>query len=91
MSDCHWTAMGRLFGYPECCITDFMRRVRGDMTFQEMKEENASFHGKPWGNTGFIPCRTCRPDAEKDFVAFVAERITPNRKYDKPFPEDDYT
>jgi hypothetical protein len=72
----HWYQNGLLFGYPVCCIEHFV--------------QNGKHEEGPWIGTGYIACPKCAPEARKDFRKFVAENITPNRKFHKPFPHDDH-
>jgi hypothetical protein len=73
----HWFTNGLHYGYPMCCIKNFLR-----MNFPH--EEG------PWIGTGYIACPKCAPEARKNFKKFVAEHITPNRKEPRPFPHDQH-
>lgn len=78
---------GLYFGYPRCCITDFVAR------FDERRRlgKRDVVPNEAWVGTGFRPCPTCRPRCitPEKFEAFVAERITPHRICETPFPEGD--
>ena len=73
-----WKALGKHFGYPECCVDEFLAT-----TCQATKDQ---FPVGPWHGTGFIPCLRCA-DSAIAFDQFIATRITPQRRCSTPFPE----
>lgn len=70
MRNTWWTTAGRYFGYPECCITDFVRRF-GEATPTQVEAGQG---------TGFIPCPRCAalvvgsPDPPARLRALITER-----------------
>lgn len=74
-----WAVKGFMYGYPQCCIEEFVERGRA----------GKRPHAGPWDGSGFIPCKAHLKEATADFRAFVEKHITPNRVYDKPFPLDE--
>ena len=46
--------LGEHFGYPDCCITDFVTRRKEDKPIPEIILNNLRFAG-----SGFIPCLVC--------------------------------
>lgn len=67
-------AMGEHFGFPPCCVEDFVTR--------NGPAPRRLFHG-----TGYVPCPTCNAKAEQIGThAFVEQFINPRRKADAPFP-----
>lgn len=77
----HFISYGRYFGYPDCCIEDFVKRVK---QFKEGKvgvrpKEKRKLHG-----TGYVPCPECNKLDKKTLVA----TIKANRAHDQPFPND---
>jgi hypothetical protein len=65
-----YTIMGRFFGYPECCIKDFIR-------IDNKNKGPRQFHG-----TGFVPCIKCNKLSASEIQATI-ER---NRLCPEPFP-----
>jgi len=78
--DVQWRALGRHFGYPQCCVDAFLAD-----TCQMTKDR---YPDAPWDGTGFIPCPCCAEQALKDFVSFVASVITPARRTAACFPDE---
>lgn len=70
-----WVAMGIRFGYPPCCIGDFVERV---LTGQRI-DEKRKLHG-----SGYVPCPECNKKTDAELLAAIRDR----RKFEKPFPED---
>ena len=79
----HFISLGRYFGYPECCIEDFLYRVEliKEQKKRGLKQEKIKrkFHG-----TGYVPC----PQCNKLDMATLIRTINANRGHDKPFPID---
>lgn len=46
---------GRKFGYPQCCIDDFIQR------FIDRWFAGSNWHDetRPWYGTGYVPCPSC--------------------------------
>lgn len=58
--------MGRYFGYPECCIADFVRHI---LKYREGKadgREKRKLHG-----TGYVPCAKCNRKSERTLIATI--------------------
>jgi hypothetical protein len=72
---------GEYYGYPACCVAEFCK-----LGLKSDAKRKVHRRGVPWWDTGFLPCASCRPFAMRNFARFVAERIAPNRKHDRPFP-----
>lgn len=70
--------LGEWFGYPECCIADFLGFVLAHMKGEEPKREVRKLNG-----TGYVPCPTCNKKTEKELRAV----INSNRKEPLPFPQ----
>lgn len=68
--------MGEAFGYPKCCIDEFIGFVEG-----KNKRESVR---KLWG-TGYVPCVECNKKTEKELIDFISQ----NRKHGQKFPKDD--
>lgn len=69
----YYEIVGRYFGYPECCIKDFMSR-------DEAPEEKRQLCG-----SGYIPCPDCN---NKETYQILIE-INRNRVHYEPFPLSD--
>lgn len=77
-----WEEDGRMFGYPECCIQDFVHRVR---TLAMSREVTSPRRGE-WTGSGFIPCKLCARDIDHlGLKPFVEARIAPRRVIATPF------
>jgi hypothetical protein len=69
-------ALGLFFGYPWCCIVDFMFYWSTDAV---RPDEQRPLHG-----TGYVPCRECAKKSEEELLAIIAAR----RRCQLPFPAD---
>jgi hypothetical protein len=49
----NWETNGKWFGYPECCINDFVTRGENDFIRPTRNQSKISNH------SGFIPCSYC--------------------------------
>lgn len=67
-----WESFGEHYGYPPCCVAAFR--------LNWCEETKRAYPDGPFMGTGFIPCIACAAEAAKDFPAWVAKNITPNRK-----------
>ena len=79
-SELQWSAMGRHYGYPSCCIKEF-----NATHCQATKDQ---YPDGPWRGTGYLPCQDCAPAAYRDFSGFVATHIRPKRREAQRFPHD---
>lgn len=73
----NWIMFGVFYGYPDCCIRDFMGRSGG-----ELSHEQNVVHGC----RGFIPCHECAVEVasgRKDISELITERV-----YHRPYPID---
>lgn len=70
------TALGKHFGFPECCIAEFAKNF--------CQTTKARYPRGPWVGSGFIPCARCA-EVALDFAKFLVERIVPNRQCVLPF------
>lgn len=79
----HLRSNGELFGYPECCIQNFMDNFRvplEDIAVVRLTREHPSV-AKFLEGSGFVPCPSCASKIEeKGFSTFFWEHIAPNRK-----------
>ena len=75
----HFIDLGRYFGYPECCIADFLKRLE---TFQKTSK-SPKVHRKLNGS-GYVPCAECAKLSRETLIA----NIETNRIHDQPFPKD---
>lgn len=73
------TAAGIFYGFPLCCVRGFV-----DGSQLEVSNEYA---GAPYLGTGFMACRCCAPQTQKDWVGFQA-KINEARYCSTPFPEE---
>jgi hypothetical protein len=78
--DIQWRALGQHYGYPACCIEEFLKDC-----CQVTKDR---FPGAPWLGTGYIPCPCCAEKAISDFDDFVTAVIAPARCANAVFPEE---
>lgn len=85
-ADLQHRAAGAFFGYPTCCIEEFLPRFKTSLeALMKEQDERSEAALTSWVGTGYIPCAACRPIAEQNFRAFVAERILPRRCTAEPF------
>lgn len=70
---------GIKFGYPSCCISEFLINSSKDVTFHLAKPR------RKLDGTGYIPCHDCN---EKYTEAELIATIMKNRTFSLPFPED---
>ena len=75
-----WRALGRYYGFPECCVEAFI-------ALPDVMPARVNSINEPWNKTGFVPCPACAPVAQ-DFEKFVREYIQPRRICSAPFPDD---
>lgn len=71
-----WTIMGLQFGYPPCCVGEFIiHNIRG--TWRTRKDRQ--FYG-----TGYVPCVKCNELPAEQLLAY----INSNRQVETSFPEE---
>lgn len=71
-----WRILGRYFGFPECCIDEFIEYITGEKN--PFERETRKLEG-----TGYIPCVECN----KKSVGELIDQIEKSRTYHRPFPE----
>lgn len=79
----HFISLGRYFGYPDCCIEDFLYRVELIKALRKQGLKPKPPKRKLQG-TGYVPCPKCN----KLDAATLVRTINANRGHDKPFPID---
>lgn len=62
----YYFEIGRYFGYPECCIAEFIFRV---------STGNFPIPARPLDGTGYIPCINCSLKTEEE----LTKNINTNR------------
>ena len=70
-----FTKYGMEFGYPPCCIAEF---VQAYVTGAYKIRPKRKFHG-----TGFVPCKTCNKKTQEQLLSEIAAR----RVHALPFPK----
>lgn len=70
----YWTRLGKYFGYPDCCIKDFIKHG-SDQTVDQWAVHRG---------TGFIPCRLHAQDIVEG--VYSLESLIQNRQHSLPFP-----
>lgn len=73
-----WIKWGNAFGYPTCCITEFVQRCRRGVVLYEKRK----FYG-----TGYVPCKNCNAKTEFELLNYIQT----HRTFPKPFPQDSWT
>lgn len=74
-----WRALGKAFGYPECCVADFVAFISDPM--QSFRKPRLL------DGTGFVPCQVCNTTkSEEELIAEINAKRRPDLK---PFPEDE--
>ncbi len=72
----HWYKLGIYFGYPKCCITEFIYHIQTKTSHTRGKRK---FDG-----TGYVPCMKCN---QKNHMMLL-EYIHKNRQHNKRFSND---
>jgi len=72
-----WKNKGKYYGYPDCCINDFVER-----NF----DEGLSAEQEKTYNHGFIPCQKCAERILKGETTL--ELLITNRRHNNPYPND---
>lgn len=71
----HWTMLGLQFGYPECCVGEFViHAVKGTYETRGTRKLNG---------TGYVPCIKCNELPEEQLIATIESRRMPHVK--EPF------
>ena len=76
-TDLQWVALGKHYGYPDCCIVDFCMTHWTARTINQEKVHN---------NQGFVPCPNCA-DKIVEGKAKIEDLIV-DRKSKSPYPVD---
>jgi len=72
--------LGEYFGYPPCCIADFIEYV---LVYQKGQ---APIRGqRKLTGTGYVPCPKCNEKSVAELLSYIAA----NRQHPKPFPNQD--
>ena len=87
MSTTHYEKNGVYYGYPQCCIDEFIRPVKetGKMASWKTRpkiQQDAAEHG-------FIPCQKHASRILSGKIK-IHDIILPSRRHNDPFPEDGY-
>lgn len=72
--------MGTHYGYPKCCINDFVLRTHNEQKFDSIQELAGSY-------TGYVPCVNCSEKIVSNKLAI--EKLIKDRKCNTKFPYDD--
>ena len=72
--------MGLIYGYPKCCINDFVIRMVNDQEPEEIQGYAGQYGG-------YAPCIKCTNKIIKEKIPL--EKIIKNRIYKKKYPLDD--
>jgi hypothetical protein len=59
----HFIKMGKLFGYPQCCIDEFL--------VLDIPRPIRKFNG-----TGYLPCAKCNEKSEQEMLDIIAKNRT---------------
>lgn len=73
-----WISNGIYFGYPTCCIAEFITEVNSGAY---KKRNRRKFNG-----TGYVPCKACNRQPK----AVILMEIEQSRICKTPFPEDGF-
>ena len=64
-----WEAYGIYFGYPRCCVDNFLRNVMIPFWYEN---KNLYPSGRLLDGTGFVPCPKCNKEhTEKSLVDLI--------------------
>ena len=74
---CNLILKGKYYGYPECCIAQFIDDLFGGRNISELRE-------KAGRGTGFIPCNDCAVQVLVDKVPL--DSLIKNRMCNTEFP-----
>lgn len=77
-----WEAYGIYFGYPRCCVDNFLRNVMIPFWYEN---KNLYPDGRLLDGTGFIPCPECNKEHTEESLTAL---INSKRHCKDPFPED---
>lgn len=71
--------LGIYFGYPPCCIAEFLQFVVKYVQGKAGKRRRRKLCG-----TGYVPCKTCNKKSKKQLLAYIDK----HRQCELPFPEE---
>ena len=72
--------MGTHYGYPKCCINDFVLRTHNEQKLDSIQELAGSY-------TGYVPCVNCSEKIVSNKLSI--EKLIKDRKCNTKFPYDD--
>lgn len=72
--------MGRYYGYPNCCINDFVLRTQNDQKYEPIQELAGQY-------SGYVPCINCSKKIVKNDLSI--ETFIKHRKCKTSFPIND--
>ena len=75
----NYVGLGRVFGYPKCCITDFIINL-----YDFTPNKNEFSEKKTWLDYGYIPCNVCCKKPTK----LLVEEISKKRLVKTEFPNN---
>lgn len=78
-----WYYTGKFYGYPDCCIDDFVGRIITEEFSDGMTKEQDQVHQ----NLGFIPCHSCAVKIINGETTL--EGLIKNRQCRNPFPVEE--
>lgn len=78
-----WYYTGKFYGYPDCCIDDFVSRIITEEYSDGMTEAQHQVHD----GTGFIPCHSCATKIVNGETTL--EGLIQNRQCSNPFPVEE--
>lgn len=77
--DQYFRDMGAYFGYPSCCVQEFVDFVKHLDSGKHIDRGLRKLTG-----TGYVPCVKCNEKSEQDLLSEIAK----NRAHPEPFPLD---
>ena len=76
MKNSYYYKMGKAYGYPECCIKEFILR---NSTYYLFVDKYKGKKKPGWFGSGFVPCEKCREILEnttrKEFKKWLGRDI----------------
>jgi hypothetical protein len=72
--------MGKYYGYPKCCINDFVLRTHNEQEIDSIQELAGRY-------TGYVPCVNCSEKIVSNKLSI--EKLIKDRKCNTKFPYDD--
>lgn len=83
----YWSEKGKIYGYPECCIKEFVIRAYHNNKNPSNIIRVKRIPGQVSNGTGFIPCSYCSWKILTKKCRL--EDLIKNRKFKLPFPNDE--